>query len=464
MTLLKGLEINNFKGFSEVKNKIEFAIPNGSLGSGITFIVGPNNSGKTTVFEALMKALSGNAQFYESDFHKFKSPKIVISQVEGEHNEDVILTKAERGSSVQVSGKLELSNHDFTFLEAFRHWDDRFGGEFDFNNLNHSHLTRYRPRTFQKAEGIGDVLSHLTTSEDARLKFDSLLKILMPEFETWEVVQTDADNPREVMYTTTNGIRHRVKYLGSGTNNLFYVALKLSQVPEGSIFLFDEPENSLHPQVQKKLFEILLDMSKTSQIILCTHSPYFIDWKSFQNGAKLVRLIKSSDGVCEVYQLEDIQQYERVMNASSDIQKPQQLDLVAKELFFSKGVVFLEGAEDKSVFSQYFLQNVNEPIYFDFFGYGVGGADNMEAYLQMAVDLNIKAAVILDADRVDLCKELKRKFPECLIKTIEADDISRDKNGTPGLVTYSNGEVAVREEYRKGFEALVQKIVDYFKV
>ena len=83
-------------------------------------------------------------------------------------------------------------------------------------------------------------------------------------------------------------------------------------------------------------------------------------------------LLKSSDGVCEVYQLEDIQQYERVMNASSDIQKPQQLDLVAKELFFSKGVVFLEGAEDKSVFSQYFLQNVNEPIYFDFFDFPYG--------------------------------------------------------------------------------------------
>jgi len=42
-------------------------------------------------------------------------------------------------------------------------------------------------------------------------------------------------------------------------------------------FLFiDEPEICLHPKAQKRLFDALLELSKTKQIFLTTHSPYFL--------------------------------------------------------------------------------------------------------------------------------------------------------------------------------------------
>jgi len=41
-------------------------------------------------------------------------------------------------------------------------------------------------------------------------------------------------------------------------------------------FLFiDEPELCLHPQAQMKLFKSILELSKTKQIFIATHSPYF---------------------------------------------------------------------------------------------------------------------------------------------------------------------------------------------
>lgn len=42
-------------------------------------------------------------------------------------------------------------------------------------------------------------------------------------------------------------------------------------------YLFiDEPEICLHPKGQTKLFEALLEISKTKQVFLTTHSPYFL--------------------------------------------------------------------------------------------------------------------------------------------------------------------------------------------
>lgn len=50
--MVKSIFIHGLRGFGEART-IEFAIPNGETGSGITFIVGGNNSGKTTILEAL---------------------------------------------------------------------------------------------------------------------------------------------------------------------------------------------------------------------------------------------------------------------------------------------------------------------------------------------------------------------------------------------------------------------------
>ena len=50
--MVKSIYIHGLRGFGEART-VEFAIPNGNSGSGITFIVGANNSGKTTILEAI---------------------------------------------------------------------------------------------------------------------------------------------------------------------------------------------------------------------------------------------------------------------------------------------------------------------------------------------------------------------------------------------------------------------------
>lgn len=69
--------------------------------------------------------------------------------------------------------------------------------------------------------------------------------------------------------------------LGSGVEIILtLLLLKSIYSQEGSrgsiLFLIDEPELHLHPKAQDKLAELLLNESKTKQIVLASHSPYLL--------------------------------------------------------------------------------------------------------------------------------------------------------------------------------------------
>ncbi|MFM8749452.1 AAA family ATPase [Rhabdaerophilum sp.] len=49
---LTKIEITGYRGF-ETKQELNFACPTGNEGSGLTVITGPNNSGKSSILEAL---------------------------------------------------------------------------------------------------------------------------------------------------------------------------------------------------------------------------------------------------------------------------------------------------------------------------------------------------------------------------------------------------------------------------
>ena len=69
--------------------------------------------------------------------------------------------------------------------------------------------------------------------------------------------------------------------LGSGVEIILtLLLLKSIYSQEGSrgsiLFLIDEPELHLHPKAQDKLAELLLNETKTKQIVLASHSPYLL--------------------------------------------------------------------------------------------------------------------------------------------------------------------------------------------
>jgi predicted ATP-dependent endonuclease of OLD family len=94
-------------------------------------------------------------------------------------------------------------------------------------------------------------------------------------------------------------------------------------------------------------------------------------------------------------------------------QQPELFDAVAKELFFSNKVLFVEGKEDVGLLSKFMREN-NIPSDYLFFGYGVGGASKMYHYLCLARDIGLqKVSAILDhgADEKKIFNKCKEAFP-----------------------------------------------------
>ena len=170
---------------------------------------------------------------------------------------------------------------------------------------------------------------------------------------------------------------------------------------------------------------LFLEYSMTRQIVICTHSPYFVNWDAIVNGANLIRVVKE-DTVSKCYMISD-----KCRNTFGgilrDLNNPHTLGIEANEAFFLEdSIILVEGQEDVVIFNK-IARKLNITLKGNFFGWGVGGAPKMKAFLILFKDLGYKKIVsIFDGDKADDAEKLRTEFPEYKIITLKEDDI-RDK-------------------------------------
>jgi len=90
--------------------------------------------------------------------------------------------------------------------------------------------------------------------------------------------------------------------LGSGYEMIFSLlySFYLSQQSNKQLIVFiDEPELHLHPKLQEDFIKILLEFSKTAQIILTTHSPLFVK-QVLYNEKVLVNVLKKEAKIAKI--------------------------------------------------------------------------------------------------------------------------------------------------------------------
>ncbi len=91
-----------------------------------------------------------------------------------------------------------------------------------------------------------------------------------------------------------------VTSLGSGVEmiiSLLFLETLASLSKENIVVLIDEPELHLHPRLQEKFVQYLIEFSKTNQVFISTHSPYF--FKNCLSNAQIELLITKNtpDGI-----------------------------------------------------------------------------------------------------------------------------------------------------------------------
>ena len=92
-----------------------------------------------------------------------------------------------------------------------------------------------------------------------------------------------------------NNMQIGLSDLGSGYEMMFsliYSYYLSKQNGKSLIILIDEPELHLHPMLQEKFVNFLLEISKSSQIIITTHSPLLIKQFAYNENVKNIILYK----------------------------------------------------------------------------------------------------------------------------------------------------------------------------
>lgn len=76
---------------------------------------------------------------------------------------------------------------------------------------------------------------------------------------------------------------------------------------DNTLYLLDEPENSMSPKMQIELAKILEDYARFfgCQFVIATHSPFLLAL----NGAKIYNLDSTPVSICDWWELENTRMY-----------------------------------------------------------------------------------------------------------------------------------------------------------
>jgi len=362
---IEWIEILGLRGFSE-KRRLNLAIPNGKEGSGLTTIVGPNNSGKTTIVEAFNALTKSKISFSEDKRNKIAQDLVEIVIKLFGHHENIMLKSIEPGSSEIRRFPENQGPISYIFVLPSRRTFPPFFYRDKVNRETYITELGYIPFRPREINDFCRRLFEILEDENKKRVFNSLLEEILGGPLAWTIDQTGTGN--YYLKLKTDSISHTSDGLGEGIISLFIIVDALRDLDEVKMIVIDEPELSLHPSLQKRLMKVFCRCAKDRQIVLATHSPYFIEWKAIFNGAKLVRTVRESDGI-NIYALqkETIDELKKIVQ---NIENPHILGQNAREIFFLEdNVVLLEGQEDV-VYYQKILDQLKITINGEFFGWG----------------------------------------------------------------------------------------------
>lgn len=486
---IKKLTLSNYRSIKSDNYTVDFAIPDGNPGSGLTIIVGPNNVGKSNLYHALdylfNKAGSSNvknkqrlndasdviAEFTDDDFdtsiedyvqeNKREPFKSLVFEEEGKRKFKI------RRRFENDSGLIEIWNQAINDFKNVAGIDAPIQKWIQFlplwANTTTEEVAEYDPKSvigillekiiediqadpnyqtlhqnFDRIFGSSDTstLTQKTSSISADVSM-----LIKDQFDNINI-KFKADPPKIEQYIkqiktlVDDGDETEISEKGSGLQRAIMIALIQIYSRSLSIgsskkpfFLFiDEPELYLNPQAQKVLLKALRNISANEQVFLVTHSPYFIDWEDYNKGAKIGKAKKVNSGT-EIFWLDNPSTYSNILNNHVlEWQQPHLLDTASKEILFSEKILFLEGQEDVGLIKKWSKEN-GKTLNFDIFGYGVGGVGKFTAFLRLAKDLGLsKVAALYDygvAEKAQIVSDSQIDISYKLVQ-LQANDI-RDK-------------------------------------
>jgi len=462
------ISVRGFRGFRETA-ELRLAQPTGTPGSGLTIVVGANNTGKSTVwesFDAVARKLASDVSFSEGRRNRGTPGGIRIELGRADGSKFIVESRNESTSETKCHWELAPPSSrplEIVSVPSRRQFQASFGKNVTTQRdwmSSSPEFTRFR----QQDQFTGRLFD-LHNNDAKKTVFDELMTEVLGYSLNWSIELGDGQFGQSyfVKVSTGEGVNHSSEGLGDGIISLLYILNALYDSEEETLLVLDEPELSLHPQLVKRLGRVLSRFASTRQIVVFTHSPLLVSWDDIQSGAEIARVHKagSDSRIAQVPRAT----IDEVSKARGGWRNPHTLGSDANEaLFLDDGIVVVEGQEDAGLLPVVFEQ-AGVPQRGTVFGWGAGGGDgNPRRIAALLAGLGFsRVVVLLDADKPDEAKAIQEEFPTYLARMIPADDI-RDKPannfvGKAGLLDHRGRKL--KDDFQEETRTLLEEVTAY---
>lgn len=419
----------------------------------ITFIIGKNNSGKSTVLDVLQECGKTNGSMFEGPFSragttpyieikkrpdeaKLKrefNPSIVGGNIPGKSHwhyaeQNILPFEFSWTFDQQRKANVAIADENSKKLVSDARVKMNNCVEFPFSDLWNIRIRAERDVQPEKrdterelgstGQGLTNLVRAFINSEDLPrhlVEVDllrDLNEIYLGDSEFSEIIcqEHEASGEWEIYLREDGKGDIRLSQSGSSLRTVFLVLAFLRLYPEvkktGStsklVFCLEEPENNLHPALLRRLIDFLARQREDRgfSLVITTHSPICIDLATKRDDATILH-VRSEDGrtVCG-----------NVLGYAGHSSILEDLDVRGSDILQANGIIWVEGPSDRVYINKWIEVvsegNLREGAHYTFMFYGGKVLNHFDALppeelpkkiAMLAVNRNI--AVVIDSDR-----------------------------------------------------------------
>lgn len=317
---VKSLTLNNVKSFRST-GLINFS-------EGINILVGPNNSGKSTILKSLSLLQLG------PDPHEFFTNN--ISKKEKKSSVTINLSHVKLGETIPRNGLNPIRNGEATIVFTYDIESGNTGENPDRTIKTNQQSARYntiirnrepdnfiipffsKRKTTQFSQVVNSVFASevKNTLENLYSKIDritsnsdhpaySQFQLICKKLFGYKIVANQSKDGKEAGIYIDDYNHIPLQEMGEGTTNILGLLVNL-YTSKNKLFLIEELENDLHPEALKDVLEIIILKSSNNQFIISTHSNIVVKTLCSNPDTSLFNIILNPKNKIPISSIEEI--------------------------------------------------------------------------------------------------------------------------------------------------------------